>query len=198
MTATVDLLVLKKVLDADDVYEPEWLLAHYVDTAGLWKEGKDRELEFQANGKGIIIDALFGDGPKRYGFNTTRPVVLVDYNYRRQETFSFVTRKNTKDHHVVIHTSLTECLQRVYGEGRNPSFRALSLLEFVTFLQTIPLTDMENCRDSTVPMNAFLVALKSEGRLLLPVIGMGLAYEFETVRAMCGFGSGIVNAPHIE
>lgn len=194
MTAHVDLLVLRKKIATDDCYEPWWLLADYADTSGLWR-GRDKKFDhFEVKGKGIIIDALWGDGPSRYGFSSVRPVELVDYDYARNSIATTIEEFTGK--YIVERTLVMNVLQNARGAGGG-SLQALLLSEFTKLLRTIPVEDMESCRGTTVPMSAFLEALPSSC-IIIPHIGMNIAYDIESLRRVCGHRSGIVPARYLE
>lgn len=196
MTATVDLFVLETVSGAEEVplYEPCWLFAEYADTSGLWKPNEKNELEFQVIGVGKIIDALFGDGPKRYGFTTHRQIVLVDYPRNEKQKRTLSSNKKAKNQYLVVRSRVMDRIQALCEKGKHSMFYAFSLEEFIGLLQKIPEDEMlGKGRNRTKPMNAFLSALETKGRIVFPMIGFGLQRDFPILRKAACFRSAIVD-----
>ncbi len=196
MTATVDLLVLRLVRGAEEVpiYEPSWLFVSYADTSGLWKP-YDAPEEFRNHAKGQIIDAMFGDGPKRYGLKSARPVSLVEYQYGKQTRL--IPDTETKDgvYHYVTRCDLTDYLQMKYKNKHDSVFQAFSLTDFAPFVaEVIRTTDSQYENEQTKGMNGYLQTLAPERHLLLPIIGQGLHQLSDLIYSVCGFRGGILDA----
>jgi hypothetical protein len=189
MTAHVDLLIARQKWGTI-LYEPWWFFADYTDTSGLTKD----DLRMRIKGKGVIIDALFGDGPDRYGFTSKRTVVLAKYDYGSDEVL--VSEQEAVGKYIVETAAVTE-LFRQHREERGGSLEAFLLSDVVRLLQSIPAEDLDNCRENTVPMSGFLMALPPEC-LVIPHIGMNLAYEIKSVQKTCGNRSGILPARYLE
>lgn len=201
MSATIDLFVLNMVVGAEGVplYEPHWLFANYASTGGLWRDNTDGPgMHIEDTGVGMIIEALFGDGPQRYGFTTVRPVVLADYNYKKQKAFRFASRKYPRNRHIVLRTKMMERVRLICEEKERHPFYAFSLEEFNGLIARIPRADMDKGANGTRPMNAFLADLDPRGQLILPIIGGGIVNQYDPLWHFCGYSSAIVSPRFLD
>jgi len=203
MTAIIDLLILKKTDDdiKVDLYEPEWVLIEYMDTSGTYKHGKNG-LEMDISGHGMLIDALFGDGPDRYELNNVYPIVLAEYHYSKEKAFNFSSRKYRNHRYLSLRTRTMENILRVSQEKPkwcDHTLRALPLQEYLSFLEKIFNPDTFRVNRQFFPMTAFLKALNlnSSERIVVPLIGAGLRRDFELLYNICGHTGAILDPRYI-
>ncbi len=189
MTASVDLVIARPKSGSTFCYEPWWIMSEYMNTHGL----KQRDGTLEVRGKGVILDAVCGDGPERYNL-LPRPVLIAEYNYSARKPI--IARGQEGSRYVIENTLVMRVLhQENEGSGR-PLF-ALPLVTFVALLRSIPAKDLSEAGGMTVPMSAFLRELPGEC-IVVPHVGVNLFWEIPPLLNVCGLTSSIVSVSHLR
>lgn len=204
MTATIDLVVLEpssqKIASGEQLSKAQWLFLNYTDTSGTLRMKNDGSggWERTERKKGVLIDAFFGDGPERYGLGDKLPVVLGCYDFGKRKVTRLSSRRSPKERCLVERTSFMEKLEAVERaeaerrkRGEEAPLYAFPLGGVTDLIRSIPLEEWKVFDSNLISSNAFLSALESEGRFVIPIIGAGLHWSFPELK-FCSFGSSIL------
>jgi hypothetical protein len=196
MTAIIDIVVVEPgygVLGEAGLFTPKWLLYQYTDTSGLWKRDRSRNFIRDIKGVGVIIDALFGDGPTRYNLPTS-PVVLADFNYQKNKVINILETDSPEEKCLVQRTDFMEKLIQFQKKESDKNWNpyAIPLKDFLELTKKIPLNDMGDKSNYVASINAFLSALEPGGQRIIPLMGGGLYFDFPEISDACGHRTSIV------
>ncbi|MCA9354556.1 MAG: hypothetical protein KC877_03500 [Candidatus Kaiserbacteria bacterium] len=161
MTATIDLVLLgleHTIQPYVPRLEVKTLLLDFSDTHGMCSETMIH--------KRMLIDSLFGDGPKRYNLQTYTKIRLVK---RRP--------MSPTNAHLRLREDMIATKVRQY---RGNDLYALSLKEFLERVRAVPRSDYNFWTiNSTLPAIAYLEALTGQNLWAIPLIGGGLHRHLE-------------------
>ncbi len=184
MSATIDLLLLRIVPGAEEVplYEPAWIIPNYISTYGLWRESPEtKELVLSNEGVGAVFDGMFGDGPKRNGLTSLKPLMLVTYTHGKQSAFDFVRDQKSAVSHAVVRSPFMEHLCDQCAKKNYQAFQAFSLVDFLPFLERIQSQEKWEADKAVDVAHKFLFGLERSLYLVFPVMGLGMRHYYDDI-----------------
>lgn len=180
MTATVDLIVLAQSNILSErygipCYDTRFILTYFIDSSGTYHNPHCD--------KGVFLDTLFGNGPKRYGLKTYKKVTYVKAPPRRKVGTTYSVFRNE----FLGNMEVSQREKRKHRKEMRKEFPyvppklpegALSIEEFLSVLSQFADNSEVWSLHNSRPMYGFLRELGGESFLVMPIIGIGLSREF--------------------